>query len=67
MNISDGDDDLEAELAAITGGGGGKVRRSRKPAPVASAALDAMIAASLQDVQSDDEGSGKNIKLILFC
>ncbi|CAF4897270.1 unnamed protein product [Pieris macdunnoughi] len=55
MDISD--DDLEAELAAITGGGGGKMRRPRKPAPVASADLDAMIAASLKDVPSDDEGS----------
>ncbi|CAK1549613.1 unnamed protein product [Leptosia nina] len=58
MDLSDGDDDLEAELAAITGGGAAKMSRPRKPAAVAPADLDAMIAASLRDVPSDDEASG---------
>ncbi|XP_038209355.1 coiled-coil and C2 domain-containing protein 1-like isoform X2 [Zerene cesonia] len=57
MDLSDDDGDLEAELAAITGGGG-KRSRPTKPATVAPADLDAMIAASLRDVPSDDEGSG---------
>ncbi|XP_072936404.1 coiled-coil and C2 domain-containing protein 1-like isoform X2 [Epargyreus clarus] len=57
MDLSDDDTDLEAELAAISGGGGAR-RKPRKPAPVPAADLDAMIAASLKDVPSDDEGSG---------
>ncbi|XP_045511696.1 coiled-coil and C2 domain-containing protein 1-like isoform X3 [Colias croceus] len=57
MDLSDDDGDLEAELAAITGGGG-KRSKPKKPAAVAPADLDAMIAASLRDVPSDDEGSG---------
>ncbi|KAL0894441.1 hypothetical protein ABMA27_013043 [Loxostege sticticalis] len=57
MNLSDDDDlDLEAELAAISGGGP-KRNRPRKPAPVPSANLDAMVAASLKDIPSDDEDS----------
>ncbi|XP_061708128.1 coiled-coil and C2 domain-containing protein 1-like isoform X2 [Cydia pomonella] len=56
MDGSDDDMDLEAELAAISGGGAR--HRPRKPAPVPAADLDAMIAASLQDIPSDDEGSG---------
>ncbi|XP_052871973.1 coiled-coil and C2 domain-containing protein 1-like [Anopheles cruzii] len=58
---SDDDDDaLEAELAAITASIGG----ARKPKPalkakgiVAPQELDAMVAASLRDIGSDDEGS----------
>lgn len=62
MNLSDDDDlDLEAELAAISGGGP-KRNRPRKPAPVPSANLDAMVAASLKDIPSDEEDSG----LIIF-
>lgn len=58
---SDGDIDFEAELAALSGGGGGP-QRPRKPAPVPAANLDAMIAASLKDVPSDDEvASGKDM------
>ncbi|XP_063358837.1 coiled-coil and C2 domain-containing protein 1-like [Cydia amplana] len=53
---SDDDMDLEAELAAISGGGAR--HRPRKPAPMPAADLDAMIAASLKDIPSDDEGSG---------
>ncbi|GBP32112.1 Coiled-coil and C2 domain-containing protein 1-like [Eumeta japonica] len=52
----DGDDDLEAELAAITSGGKPKPRQ--KPAPMSPANLNAMIAESLRDIPSDDEGSG---------
>ncbi|XP_063838387.1 coiled-coil and C2 domain-containing protein 1-like [Ostrinia nubilalis] len=57
MDLSDDDVDLEAELAAISGGGP-KRHRPRKPAPVASANLDAMIAASLKDIPSDEEDTG---------
>ncbi|XP_028165110.1 coiled-coil and C2 domain-containing protein 1-like [Ostrinia furnacalis] len=60
MDLSDDDVDLEAELAAISGGGP-KRHRPRKPAPVASANLDAMIAASLKDIPSDEEDTGKMI------
>lgn len=55
MDLSDDDIDLEAELAAISGG---RKPRSRKPAPAAPADLDAMIAASLKDIPSDDDVSG---------
>ncbi|KAG6465502.1 hypothetical protein O3G_MSEX015191, partial [Manduca sexta] len=48
--------DLEAELAAISGGG--SRRKPRKPAPVPAANLDAMIAESLKDIPSDEEVSG---------
>lgn len=55
----DGDDDsdLEAELAAITGGGG-KIKPKPKPkaALVAPSELEKMIAESLKDVVTDDEG-----------
>ncbi|KAM3962717.1 LOW QUALITY PROTEIN: lethal (2) giant discs 1 [Aphomia sociella] len=57
MGLSDDDLDLEAELAAISGGGGRRPR-PRKPAAVSAANLDAMIAASLKDVPSDDDMSG---------
>lgn len=60
----DSDIDLEAELAAI--GGGSKPHRPRKPAPVPSGDLNAMIAASLRDVPSDDEASGKSFIILLF-
>ncbi|XP_068621304.1 coiled-coil and C2 domain-containing protein 1-like isoform X2 [Battus philenor] len=56
LDLSDDDIDLEAELAAISGGGGRQ--RPRKPAPLPAANLDAMIAESLKDIPSDDEGSG---------
>ena len=55
MDLSDDDIDLEAELAAISGG---RKPRPRKPAPAAPADLDAMIAASLKDVPSDEDVSG---------
>uniref|UniRef100_A0AAG5DMJ8 Coiled-coil and C2 domain-containing protein 1-like n=1 Tax=Anopheles atroparvus TaxID=41427 RepID=A0AAG5DMJ8_ANOAO len=58
---SDVDDDvLEAELAAITVGGGGARRPKPKPKGkgiVAPQELDAMVAASLRDIGSDEEGS----------
>lgn len=43
-------------MAAISGGG---ARRPKKPAPVPVTNLDAMIAESLKDIPSDDEGSGR--------
>ncbi|CAK1603535.1 unnamed protein product [Parnassius mnemosyne] len=58
LDLSDDDVDLEAELAAISGGGGGQ-KRPKKPAPLPTINLDAMIAESLKDIPSDeDEGSG---------
>ncbi|CAH1645163.1 unnamed protein product [Spodoptera littoralis] len=57
LDLSDDDFDLEAELAAISGGGGHR-QKPRKPPPVPAANLDAMIAESLKDIPSDDEGSG---------
>lgn len=56
MNVSDDDLDLEAELAAISGRQ--KRPRPQKPAPAAPADLDAMIAASLKDIPSDEDVSG---------
>lgn len=55
-----GDDgDLEAELAAITSGSGAGKKSRPKPKPkggiVAPEALDAMVAASLKDIGSDEE------------
>ncbi|XP_050362156.1 coiled-coil and C2 domain-containing protein 1-like isoform X2 [Nymphalis io] len=55
MDLSDDDVDLEAELAAISGG---KKPLPRKPAPAAHADLDAMVAASLKDIPSDEDVSG---------
>lgn len=55
---SGGDSDLEAELAAITSGGG---RARPKPKPktiVAPSELDKMVAESLRDIGSDEELSG---------
>lgn len=66
MDLDDDDDmDLEAELAAISGGGP-KRHRPRKPAPVPSANLDAMIAASLKDVSSDEDDSGEYFENFIF-
>ncbi|XP_050081433.1 coiled-coil and C2 domain-containing protein 1-like isoform X2 [Anopheles maculipalpis] len=60
-DASDADDDaLEAELAAITAGLGGARKPKAKPNPkgiVAPQELDAMVAASLRDVGSDDDGT----------
>lgn len=61
MNESDeeGDADLEAEMAAITGGGSKKNRpKSKSGINVSSSELDAMVASSLRDIVSDDEESG---------
>lgn len=51
LNLSDDDIDLEAELAAISGG---TSRQRPKKAPP-SANLDAMIAESLKDIPSDED------------
>jgi coiled-coil and C2 domain-containing protein 1 len=51
------DSDLEAELAALTGGGAPKPKRPpRKKIPDAD--LDAMVAESIKDIPSDEELSG---------
>ncbi|CAH0726304.1 unnamed protein product, partial [Brenthis ino] len=55
MDLSDDDIDVEAELAAISGG---RKPRPKKPAPAAPSDLDAMIAASLKDIPSDEDVSG---------
>lgn len=54
---SDDDFDLEAELAAISGGNANARKRHGKPA-VSASNLDHMIAESLKDIPSDDEVSG---------
>ncbi|KAF4526724.1 hypothetical protein B566_EDAN015756 [Ephemera danica] len=51
----DNDDDLEAELLALTTGSG--AARPKRVKPPASANLDAMIAASMKDIPSDDDVS----------
>ncbi|CAH2234700.1 jg4686 [Pararge aegeria aegeria] len=56
MDESDDDIDLEAELAAISGGGGKQQHRKKVPAVVAD--LDSMIADSLRDIPSDEDVSG---------
>ncbi|XP_052747328.1 coiled-coil and C2 domain-containing protein 1-like isoform X2 [Bicyclus anynana] len=56
LDGSDDDIDLEAELAAISGGGGKPRPKKRVPAVVAD--LDSMIAASLRDIPSDEDVSG---------
>ncbi|KAJ8927680.1 hypothetical protein NQ314_019837, partial [Rhamnusium bicolor] len=50
------DSDLEAELAAISGGGGSDIRR-KKPAKktIPQGELDAMVADSMKDIASDEE------------
>lgn len=61
LELSDDDIDLEAELAAISGG---SARNRQKKRVQLEADLDAMIAASLKDVPSDDDvGSGT----VSFC
>ncbi|XP_063914192.1 coiled-coil and C2 domain-containing protein 1-like isoform X1 [Zophobas morio] len=53
-----GDSDLEAELAALTGGGGNRQRATPRRQPVPDADLDNMVAASMKDIPSDEELSG---------
>ncbi|KAF5269220.1 hypothetical protein FQR65_LT02521 [Abscondita terminalis] len=52
------DSDLEAELLALSSGGGARPKRPppKKPAPAVN--LDAMVAASMKDIPSDEELSG---------
>ncbi|KOB69099.1 Coiled-coil and C2 domain-containing protein, partial [Operophtera brumata] len=59
LDMSDDDMDFEAELAAISGGSA-KSHRPRKPAPVPSTNLDAMIAESLKDIPSDEDVSDED-------
>jgi coiled-coil and C2 domain-containing protein 1 len=56
-DLSGGDSDLEAELAAITAGGGARKPRPKPKAKniVAPEDLDSMVAASLRDIGSDEE------------
>lgn len=64
MDVDDGEDsggdsDLEAELAAITSGGGARSKPKPKPkAVIAPSELDKMVAESLRDIGSDEELSG---------
>lgn len=61
MNEDDdsGDDDFEAELAAITAGNARVKPKPQKPKlPVAPSDLDKMIADSMRDIGSDEELSG---------
>ncbi|XP_048482730.1 coiled-coil and C2 domain-containing protein 1-like [Plutella xylostella] len=53
MDISDDDIDLEAELAAISGGGAKRPKTRKLAVPAVN--LDAMIAESLKDIPSDEE------------
>lgn len=56
--LDDGNDsDLEAELAALTQGGGAKPKRPQKK-KIPDADLDAMVAESMKDIPSDAELSG---------
>ncbi|KAL7741740.1 hypothetical protein ACLKA6_000354 [Drosophila palustris] len=50
-----GDSDLEAELAAIAGGGVPKPKAKPKPKLLPSSDLDKMIADSMRDVSDDDD------------
>lgn len=56
-DIDSGDEDFEAELAAITAGNA-KARPKPAKLPVAPSDLDRMVAASLRDIGSDEELSG---------
>lgn len=59
QDISDGgDSDLEAELAAISGGGAPKTKR-KKPAAAPLVNIDSLVAESLRDIPTDEEISGK--------
>nr|XP_016941400.1 coiled-coil and C2 domain-containing protein 1-like isoform X2 [Drosophila suzukii] len=50
-----GDSDLEAELAAIAGGGGARPKAKPKAKLLPASDLDKMIADSLRDVSDDDD------------
>lgn len=58
MDDSGGDSDLEAELAAITAGGGAKPKPQKPKMVVPQSDLDRMVAESLRDIGSDEELSG---------
>lgn len=53
-----GDDDLEAELLALTSGKGASPRKKPKPKPIPGEQLDKLVADSLKDIGSDEELSG---------
>nr|XP_022918739.1 coiled-coil and C2 domain-containing protein 1-like isoform X1 [Onthophagus taurus] len=55
-DIDEGDSDLEAELAALSGGGKPKKPPRKKHVPQAD--LDSMVAESMKDIPSDEELSG---------
>ncbi|XP_036329336.1 coiled-coil and C2 domain-containing protein 1-like isoform X1 [Rhagoletis pomonella] len=57
------DSDLEAELAAIAGGKGVKPLRKPPTKPATNTDLDKMIAESLKDVGSEDEGDDNDVDL----
>lgn len=64
MDLSDDDIDLEAELAAISGGASARDRQKKKVQEVVN--LDAMITASLKDVPSDDDVESGKVKLYII-
>ncbi|XP_023348935.1 coiled-coil and C2 domain-containing protein 1-like, partial [Eurytemora carolleeae] len=53
-DMLEGDDDLEAELAALVSGGGGQTRR---PKPRRVPDLDSMVADCMKDYDSHEEFS----------
>ncbi|XP_077291007.1 lethal (2) giant discs 1 isoform X2 [Arctopsyche grandis] len=56
-NDDGGDSDLEAELAAIAGGGKPKQKSKPKPKLIPTADLDNLIADSMRDIPTDEEVS----------
>ncbi|XP_055691427.1 coiled-coil and C2 domain-containing protein 1-like isoform X2 [Lutzomyia longipalpis] len=60
LAFSGDESDLEAELAAITGGGAKKKQKTRGKAPVPMENLDAMVAESLKDVDTDVDSEDEN-------
>ncbi|XP_019867300.2 coiled-coil and C2 domain-containing protein 1-like isoform X2 [Aethina tumida] len=53
----DGDSDLEAELAALSGGGGAKPKRPPRRKPISQGNLDSLVAESIKDIPSDEDVS----------
>ncbi|CAH0556812.1 unnamed protein product [Brassicogethes aeneus] len=58
MDDEGNDSDLEAELAALSGGGGAKPKRPQRKKALPQTDLNAMVAQSIRDIPSDEELSG---------